>query len=108
MNKRNYYPDGTRRGWRVSTRAMNVNQKPTDEHTGGYRSLASDVILSAVIDYIDAYKRTPNIHDAFARSQCVELERFFKSEYFSTLNNGVIRLTPEQIIEQLRKRAQNG
>nr|DAZ62471.1 MAG TPA: hypothetical protein [Caudoviricetes sp.] len=57
----------------------------------GYELLAKAIILQAVKDYRKALK-----YDARGRKR--EIERFFRSEYFSTLTN----ISGEMLIQKLR------
>ena len=57
----------------------------------GYELLAKAIILQAVKDYRKALK-----YDARGRKR--EIERFFRSEYFSTLTNN----SGEMLIQKLR------
>lgn len=57
----------------------------------GYELLAEAIILQAVKDYRKALK-----YDA--RGRKCEIERFFRSEYFSTLTN----ISGEMLIQKLR------
>ncbi len=65
---------------------------------GPYENLASAIILRAVGDYRDALKcldRFP--HDRDSRRTKTEVERFFRSGWFSTLTT----LDPEVLIKKL-------
>lgn len=57
----------------------------------GYKELANAIILQAVKDYRKALK-----HDERGRKR--EIERFFKSEYFTVLTN----ISGEMLIRKLR------
>ena len=57
----------------------------------GYKELANAIILQAVKDYRKALK-----HDERGRKR--EIERFFKSEYFTVLTN----ISGEMMIQKLR------
>ena len=57
----------------------------------GYEKLAEAIILQAVKDYRKALK-----HDERGRKR--EIERFFKSEYFTVLTN----ISGEMLIRKLR------
>lgn len=57
----------------------------------GYKELAEAIILQAVKDYRKALK-----HDERGRKR--EIERFFKSEYFTVLTN----ISGEMLIRKLR------
>lgn len=57
----------------------------------GYRELANAIILQAVKDYRKALK-----HDERGRKR--EIERFFRSEYFTVLTN----ISGEMLIRKLR------
>lgn len=57
----------------------------------GYKELANAIILQAVKDYRKALK-----HDERGRKR--EIERFFRSEYFTVLTN----IYGEMLIQKLR------
>lgn len=57
----------------------------------GYEKLAEAIILQAVKDYRKALK-----HDERGRKR--EIERFFRSEYFTVLTN----ISSEMMIQKLR------
>lgn len=57
----------------------------------GYEKLAEAIILQAVKDYRKALK-----HDERGRKR--EIERFFRSEYFTVLTN----ISGEMLIQKLR------
>lgn len=57
----------------------------------GYKELANAIILQAAKDYRKALK-----YDARGRKR--EIERFFRSEYFSTLTN----ISGEMLIQKLK------
>lgn len=57
----------------------------------GYKELANAIILQAVKDYRKALK-----HDERGRKR--EIERFFRSEYFTVLTN----ISGEMLIRKLR------
>lgn len=57
----------------------------------GYKELANAIILQAVKDYRKALK-----HDERGRKR--EIERFFRSEYFTVLTN----ISGEMMIQKLR------
>lgn len=60
--------------------------------------LANAIILRAVDDYRDAMKRLAGFpHDRDSKRTKVEVERFFRSGWFSTLTS----LDPEMLIEKL-------
>lgn len=63
-----------------------------------YEKLANAIILRAVEDYRDAVKRLRYFpHDRDSRHTKAEVERFFRSGWFSTLTS----LAPEMLIERL-------
>lgn len=57
----------------------------------GYKELANAIILQAVKDYRKALK-----HDERGRKR--EIERFFRSDYFTVLTN----ISSEMMIQKLR------
>ena len=60
--------------------------------------LANAIVLRAVEDYRDALKRLAGFpHDRDSRRVKSEVERFFRSGWFSTLTS----LAPEMLIEKL-------
>lgn len=63
-----------------------------------YENLANAIILRAVDDYRDALKRLSRFpHDRDSGRTKAEIERFFRSSWFSTLTT----LNPEMLIEKL-------
>lgn len=63
-----------------------------------YEKLANAIILRAVEDYRDTLKRLSGFpHDRDSRRVKAEVERFFRSGWFSTLTS----LDPEMLIEKL-------
>lgn len=63
-----------------------------------YEKLANAIILRAVEDYRDAVKRLVGFpHDHDSKRTKAEVERFFRSGWFSTLTS----LDPETLIERL-------
>ena len=63
-----------------------------------YEKLANAIILRAVEDYRDAVKRLAGFpHDCDSKRTKAEVERFFRSGWFSTLTS----LDPEMLIEKL-------
>lgn len=65
---------------------------------GIYEELANAIILRAVEDYRDALKRLHHFpHDRDSNHMKAEVERFFRSGWFSTLTS----LDPEMLIEKL-------
>ncbi len=65
-----------------------------------YENLASAIILRAVDDYRDALKRLVSFpHDRDSRHTKTEVERFFRSGWFSTLTT----LDQEVLIQKLNE-----
>jgi len=65
-----------------------------------YERLANAIVLKAVGDYRDALKRLDRFpHDRDSRRTKAEVERFFRSSWFSTLTT----LDPEVLIQKLNK-----
>ncbi len=65
-----------------------------------YENLANEIILRAVDDYRDALKRLDCFpHDRDSRHTKTEVERFFRSGWFSTLTT----LDPEVLIQKLNE-----
>lgn len=63
-----------------------------------YERLANATVLRAVEDYRDALKRLSGFpHDRDSRRTKAEVERFFRSGWFSTLTT----LDPEMLIKKL-------
>lgn len=63
-----------------------------------YERLANAIVLRAVDDYRDALKRLAGFpHDRDSNRTKAEIERFFRSGWFSTLTS----LAPEMLIEKL-------
>lgn len=63
-----------------------------------YENLANAIVLRAVEDYRDALKRLAGFpHDHDGKGTKAEVERFFRSGWFSTLT----ALDPEILIEKL-------
>lgn len=63
-----------------------------------YEKLANAIVLRAVDDYRDALKRLRRFpHDCDSKRTKAEVERFFRSGWFSTLTS----LDPEVLIEKL-------
>lgn len=63
-----------------------------------YERLANAIILRAVEDYRDAVKRLASFpHDRYSKRTQAEVERFFRSGWFSTLTS----FDPEMLIEKL-------
>lgn len=65
----------------------------------GYEDLANAIILQAIRDYRSALRvlhKYPN--DRAAQYQVKDIERFFRSEWFSVLTGAC----PEQIIRKLK------
>lgn len=66
----------------------------------GYENLANSIILQAIRDYRIALRvlhKYPN--DRAAQYQVKDIERFFRSEWFSVLS----AVCPERIIQKLRQ-----
>lgn len=65
-----------------------------------YENLANAIILRAVDDYRDSLKRLASFpHDRDSRRTKAEVERFFRSGWFSTLTT----LDPEVLIKKLNE-----
>ncbi len=65
-----------------------------------YENLANEIILRAVEDYRDALKRLASFpHDHDSKHTKAEVERFFRSGWFSTLTT----LDPEVLIQKLNE-----
>lgn len=63
-----------------------------------YERLANAIILQAVKDYRRTLKRlSKRPHDSDIKKEKVDLEQFFRSDWFSTLTS----LDPELLIEKL-------
>ena len=65
-----------------------------------YQNLANAIVLSAVKDYRDALKKLkkkPN--NKLAADERVDIERFFRSGYFTILTE----IDPEYLIDRLKK-----
>ena len=63
-----------------------------NQEKNGYEALAQAIIIQAVNDYRRALKGD-------ARGRCREIERFFRSEWFSVLT----KVNPEMLIRKLRE-----